>query len=170
MRTAILRRRGVAAAKFGRTNKSDFLIPPFVLFYVYLIFAAAFHWPTVVRGTLFTSPAAAWLGIALCAVALAFMFRALVSFGTSFRIGIDAQKPDALVTTGAFGRTRNPIYVAFALMLVGQFLILPNWILAVYLVAGFALFHRQVLREEAFLAAHYGDAYRAYRARVPRYL
>ena len=168
-RTAMLRARGVEAAKFGKTDKSDFLIPPFALFYFYLIVAAAFHWPTVVRATLFASQAAAWAGVALCAAAIALMLCTLVSFGTSFRVGIDTENPDKLVTTGVFAFTRNPIYVAFALLLAGEFLILPSWVLLLYLVAGYALFHRQVLREETFLAAHYGDEYAAYRARVRRY-
>lgn len=169
-RTAILRRRGVEAAKFGAIDKRDFLIPPFALFYIYLILAAALRWPTIVGGTLFGSNAAAWAGVALCAVALLLMLLALISFGASFRIGIDEDRPDRLVTTGIFSVTRNPIYVAFAIVLVGEFLILPSWILLLYVLAGFALFHRQVLREEAFLAEHYGQEYRAYADRVRRYL
>ena len=57
---------------------------------------------------------------------------------------------DQLVTTGIFAFSRNPIYIAFGLILLGQFLVFPNWILLVYLGAGTWLFHRQVLREEAF--------------------
>jgi len=41
--------------------------------------------------------------------------------------------------------------VAFFLVLVGQFLVFPNWVPLVYLFAGTWLFHRQVLREEAFM-------------------
>jgi hypothetical protein len=33
----------------------------------------------------------------------------------------------------------------------GEFLIASNWIMLVYLVAGVALFHRQVLREKVSL-------------------
>ena len=44
-------------------------------------------------------------------------------------------------------------------MLIGQFLVFPNWILLVYLVAGSWLVHRQVLREEDFLQKHYGQEY-----------
>ncbi len=169
-RTAILRRRGVVATKFGAMDKSDFLIPPFALFYVYVILASALRWPSIIDGTLLSSSAAAWAGVALCAVALVLMALALVAFGTSFRIGIDEDHPDTLVTSGIFSVTRNPIYVAFAMLLVGEFLILPSWLLLLYVVAGFMLFHRQVLREEAFLAEHYGQEYRAYCAHVHRYL
>jgi protein-S-isoprenylcysteine O-methyltransferase Ste14 len=55
-------------------------------------------------------------------------------------------RPDRLVTTGIFGVTRNPIYAAFGCVLLGQFLVFPNWIPLVYLIAGIRLFHRQVLR------------------------
>ena len=61
-------------------------------------------------------------------------------------------------------------YVAFGAILLGQFLIFPNWILLVYLVLGIAVFHRQVLREEAYLRQHYGPAYADYCGRVRRYL
>ena len=88
----------------------------------------------------------------------------------SFRVGIDNDKPDELVTTGVFAFSRNPIYVGFASVLVGQFLIFPNWILLVYLVLAFWLFHRQVLREESFLKAHYGQEFTDYCQRVRRYL
>lgn len=35
----------------------------------------------------------------------------------------------------------TPIYVAFALILFGQFLVRPNWILVVYMGAAVGLFH-----------------------------
>jgi protein-S-isoprenylcysteine O-methyltransferase Ste14 len=115
-------------------------------------------------------PWLAWIGVALCAVGLLVIVLSLVSFGTSFRVGIDTNHPDRLVTSGVFARTRNPMYVAFGCVLLGEFLIFPNWVLLIYLLAGFALFHRQVMREEEFLRQHYGAEYQAYAQRVPRYL
>jgi protein-S-isoprenylcysteine O-methyltransferase Ste14 len=169
-RSIILKGQGIVATKFGAIDKTDFVIPPFALFYFYLIFAGAFGWPTLAYSRLFHSLSAAWFGVGLCAGAIALMLSALVSFGASFRIGIDAEHPGHLVTSGIFAFTRNPIYVAFAAALLGEFLILPNWIVLLYLVAGIALFHRQVLREEVYLASHYGEAYGAYSRRVRRYL
>jgi protein-S-isoprenylcysteine O-methyltransferase Ste14 len=74
------------------------------------------------------------------------------------------------MTAGAFAFSRNPIYVAFAFNLIGQFLIFPNWMLLVYLGAGTWLFHRQILREEGFMKQHYGQQYAEYCRRVRRYL
>ena len=119
-RVAMLRRQGVRAMNFGKQDKTDFLIPPFAFFYFYLVFADAFGWPTVSRQTFFASGAAAWLGVALCLTGLLFLFWSLVSFGRSFRVGIDDENPDKLVTGGVFAWSRNPIYVAFWLILAGS--------------------------------------------------
>jgi protein-S-isoprenylcysteine O-methyltransferase Ste14 len=165
-----MRRGGVGAMKFGRTDKSDYLIPPFALLYFYFIFAHAFGWPTMAKSELWSSGWLEWTGVGLCAAGLLVLFASLISFGSSFRVGIDTERPGTLVTTGIFAYTRNPIYVAFGFVLAGEFLIFTNWVLLLYVVAGVALFHRQVLREERFLATAYGDGFRAYRERVPRYL
>ena len=55
-------------------------------------------------------------------------------------------------------------------MLIGQFLVFPNWVPLIYLLAGAWLINRQVLREEKFLREHYGQEYDAYSRRVRRYL
>jgi len=108
--------------------------------------------------------------VLLCVAGLLLIFLSLVSFGKSFRVGIDQDHPDQLVTTGIFAFSRNPIYAAFALVLLGQFLLFSNWILLVYMVAAIWLFHRQVLREEEYLRGHYGQPYLEYCDRVRRYL
>jgi protein-S-isoprenylcysteine O-methyltransferase Ste14 len=146
------------------------VIPPFALLYLYLVFAAAFGLPSFSTQRLFDSEVLAWLGV-LCRIGgMTLMLWSLVSFGRSFRVGIDVEHPDRLVTTGVFAYSRNPIYVAFASVLIGEFLIFPSWILLVCLVAGIWMFNRQILREEVYLASHYGQEYADYRARVRRYL
>lgn len=169
-RVVMLRRQGVRALSFGKQDKTDFLIPPFAFFYFYLVFANAFRWPTITRRTLFASSPVAWVGVALCLAGLLGLFWSLVSFGRSFRVGIDDETADKLVTGGVFAWSRNPIYVAFWFILLGQFLVFPNGVLLVYLAAATWLFHRQVRREEAYLAQHYGVEYAAYCKRVRRYL
>ncbi len=93
-----------------------------------------------------------------------------MSFGKSFRVGIDQDRPGALMTTGGFAVSRNPIYVAFWFVLLGQFLLFPNLIPLVYLAAGTWLFQRQVLREEEFMRRYYGREYSDYCHRVRWYL
>lgn len=168
-RSFLMRRKGVKAIHFGEIDRKDYLIPPFALFYIYLVFAAAFGFPTVSRQVFFQSDAGCWAGVALCLSGLLLFVASLVSFGMSFRVGIDTDTPDKLITTGVFAFSRNPIYVAFALVLAGEFLIFPNWVLLVYLASAVVLFHRQVLREEEYLRRHYGQQYAEYSGRVRRY-
>jgi len=167
-RVWIMKRRGMRAMHFGQTDKKDFLIPPFALFYFYTVFAAAFGWPELGRLPI-GSEFVASMGVVFCLSGVLLLAWSLVSFGRSFRVGIDTEQPDRLVTTGIFAVTRNPIYVAFGLVLVGEFLIFPNWILLLYLCGASWLIHRQVLLEENYLRPHYGEEYVAYCRRVRRY-
>lgn len=169
-RVVLLRRAGTNAMHFGDLDKTDFLIPPVALFYFYAIFAAAFGWPLVSAQRFFQSEVVGWIGVALCFAGLLVLWLSLISFGRSFRVGIDADQPDELVTTGVFAFSRNPIYVGFGLVLIGQFLVFPNWIPLAYLAAGVWLFHRQVLREEQFMREQYGHEYAEYCSRVRRYI
>ena len=169
-RVLLMRKRGIEAFHFGKLDRTDFLIPPFALFYFYQVFAHAFNLPAVSTQQFFQSEILAWLGVVFCLAGLLLLSWSLVSFGQSFRVGIDTEHPDKLITSGVFAVSRNPIYVAFGMILLGQFLIFPNWLLLIYLAAGVWLFHRQVLREEEYLKKHYGQEYLEYSRRVRRYV
>jgi protein-S-isoprenylcysteine O-methyltransferase Ste14 len=168
-RVALMKKLGISAFKFGKMDKKDFLIPPFALLFFYIVFAGAFSWPTL-GAELFGGEIVRWAGAALCLVGLLLFLFSLISFGRSFRVGIDEEHPGTLVTSGVFAFSRNPIYTAFGLILLGIFLIVPNWILLLYLAAGFWLFNRQVLLEEASLKKIYGKEYLEYCKKVRRYL
>jgi protein-S-isoprenylcysteine O-methyltransferase Ste14 len=169
-RVLLMKKIGIEATKFGVIDKKDFLIPPFAFFYFYLVFAATFNLPTVSRREFLHSGIASGVGVSLCLAGLLLLLFSLVSFGKSFRIGVDTNAPYKLVTTGIFAFSRNPIYLAFGLVLLGQFFLFSNWILLVYIIAASWVFQRQVLREEQYLRDHYGQQYLEYCHRVRRYL
>jgi protein-S-isoprenylcysteine O-methyltransferase Ste14 len=84
---------------------------------------------------------------------------------------LDPRKPaTALVTSGPFRRTRNPLYLSMALCYAGTALLL-NRITALFLLpfAVRAVERSAVEREERYLECRFGDAYREYRTRVPRW-
>jgi protein-S-isoprenylcysteine O-methyltransferase Ste14 len=165
----LMNKKGIKAMKFGGMDKKDFLIPPFALLLFYIIFASALNLPKF-GVELFYSEIVRWIGVAFCMLGLVLFLFSLISFGKSFRVGIDEEHPGALVTTGVFAISRNPIYTAFGLILLGIFLIFPNWILLLYFVVGIWLFNRQVLREEDSLKKIYGEEYLEYCKKVRRYL
>ena len=79
--------------------------------------------------------------------------------------------PERLVVVGLYRVTRNPMYVAVLLMLVGWALAFGTprlWIYASALAVAFHL--RVVLGEEPWLDRRYGEQWAEYRASVPRWL
>ncbi len=111
-----------------------------------------------------------WLGLAAAAAGVAFYVRALRDLGASWRFTIDRERPGELRTQGVFAYTRNPIYLALALVALGVSLALGSPLLVLLACAAPLYFHHRIRREERFLAAHYGERYAEYRTRVPRWL
>ena len=89
------------------------------------------------------------------------------------RIGTNA-RPSlptlTLATTGMFTWTRNPMYVGGSLALLGIAVgFALDWVLLL-LVASLPLVHYGIiLREERYLERKFGDEYRRYKTKVPRY-
>jgi len=172
VRAAVLRRHGVRAMVFGQTDKSDFFLVPIMLVIIYSAFANAFGlpmWHFLFR-PFWNTPIPGWVGIALCAASCFGFFLTLIGFGDSFRVGIDDRKPGKLVTSGMFAISRNPIYVCFLLFFSGLFFVHHNIAIAAAVVIFALAIHRQVLREEKFLAQHYDEEYEEYCKKVRRYL
>lgn len=77
----------------------------------------------------------------------------------------------ALVVEGAYRFSRNPIYVGLCLAYAGLAVLIDSaWALGALAPLFVVLDVGVVAREEAYLEAKFGDTYRAYRARVRRWL
>ena len=77
----------------------------------------------------------------------------------------------ALVTTGIHGLSRNPIYIGMLLLYAGIGIAARSpWVLVLGLPLVIILHFGVVAREETYLEQRFGDAYRAYKARVRRWL
>jgi protein-S-isoprenylcysteine O-methyltransferase Ste14 len=77
---------------------------------------------------------------------------------------------DALIQSGPYRLSRNPQIVGFGLAMIGFLLISPSWHMGVSLALCAFLVQMMVLTEEEHLLSRYGDEYRAYCRRTPRYL
>nr|WP_294543510.1 isoprenylcysteine carboxylmethyltransferase family protein [uncultured Rhodopila sp.] len=77
----------------------------------------------------------------------------------------------ALVTSGPFALSRNPIYLGNTLVLTGAALLFGSlWLLLAVAAAVPAVSVLAIRREEAHLAAQFGDAWTAYAERTPRWI
>jgi protein-S-isoprenylcysteine O-methyltransferase Ste14 len=110
------------------------------------------------------------IGVLLMAAGGALAFAARRHFG---HVGTEVKpwRPSTvLVTDGVFGRLRNPMYVGMTGLLIGLSIVLAaDWMLVMTIVLVPVLHFGVVRREERYLEVKFGDAYRAYMARVPRY-
>lgn len=94
---------------------------------------------------------------------------------TAFRRASTSPKPwvpsTALVTSGPYRFTRNPMYLGFTLMYLGV-AVWANaaWPLLFLPVVLIAMHYGVILREEAYMAGRFGVEYEQYRARVRRWV
>ena len=112
------------------------------------------------------------------AIAASLMLIGIAAFSAGVRSFSRAATPlptnqpaRALVTTGIYRWTRNPIYLAFFLAYCGIGMVVRNpWILIPTLPLAVIIRSGVVAREEAYLERRFGDAYRDYKARARRWL
>ncbi|MEE4250983.1 MAG: isoprenylcysteine carboxylmethyltransferase family protein [Alcanivoracaceae bacterium] len=80
------------------------------------------------------------------------------------------EKSSALVSSGIYRTTRNPMYLGFLLVLIGWAVVLGSAALLIGPLLFMAYITRfQILPEERVLANLFGDDFAAYRARVRRW-
>ncbi len=110
------------------------------------------------------------VGVAVIAVGLGLFILAVREFRRHRTSIIPRQSPAALLTVGPYSLSRNPIYLADALLLAGLIL---RWDLAALpLVPAFMVLisRRFIAGEEAGCDAAFGPAWAAYAGRVRRWL
>jgi len=77
----------------------------------------------------------------------------------------------AIVESGPYRFTRNPIYVGMFGALIGLAIAFDTlWMLATLVPFALVIRYGVVAREEAYLERKFGDVYRGYRRRVRRWL
>jgi protein-S-isoprenylcysteine O-methyltransferase Ste14 len=110
-------------------------------------------------------------GFVLAAIGIAGTFAAQMAMGSSWRIGVDPSERTELVTGGVFSHCRNPIYTFMVIAWIGLALLVPTWLSLASIPVGLLAFQIQVkLVEEPYLLDGHGDAFRAYAARVGRFV
>jgi protein-S-isoprenylcysteine O-methyltransferase Ste14 len=126
--------------------------------------------PAYVLTVLLPLPERIAIGSVVMAAGFALALPAILAFRRAGTHVEPWKSSSALVTDGIFRWLRNPMYVGATLLLAGfAVLLASDWTLV--MTVGFALVvHFGVVkREERYLEAKFGSAYRGYKAQVPRY-
>ena len=124
----------------------------------------ALAWRRITDPAQLAGVAVALAGLALIAICLGLFRR--------FRTRPEPWRPDqALIASGVYKLSRNPMYLGMALLCLGIAMLFES--IAGIILVGVALVvidRYVVAREEAYLALRFGDKYDAYRAKVRRWL
>jgi len=106
----------------------------------------------------------AWLyvGLPIVALALVMTIMTIISFATT--------PLDEPVTRGVYRVSRHPIYLSGFLLYVGIGIACASWVLLLCAVLWIVLWYIVVPSEERFVLEKYGNSYREYMNRTPRWL
>lgn len=137
---------------------------------VFIIAAFLAVWPY--RAARFYANGWCWgPAVLLFAIGLSMYRQAFRGFHRSQVSGLDELEPDRhrqeLVTSGIRGRVRHPIYLGHLCEIVGW--CVGTGLIGLYTLLGFAIAtgFLMIRIEDRELQDRFGEAYRAYRARVP---
>lgn len=146
-------------------------VPPPVFFFACLLlgWALNFNWPLSLG--LKTLSVRLALALPLFLLALLIGLWAFYTFWQSRTSPMPFRTPTAMLTSGPFRLSRNPLYVAAVVCLTAFSPLLDSaWVLVTVPALVFALNHFIIRGEEARLRQIFGDQYNAYAGRVRRWL
>ncbi len=132
-----------------------------------LVIALQWLWPLPIPDHVAT----AWIGWAALVAGLALNLWGARSLARAQTPINPYRATEAIVTTGAFRLSRNPLYVGLDLILLGLTLVLNSlWGIGVLVVVLIVMHYGVILPEERYLEEKFGEAYRRYREAVRRYV
>jgi protein-S-isoprenylcysteine O-methyltransferase Ste14 len=105
-----------------------------------------------------------WLYIGLFIFALALVMTVMTS------INFTTTLLDEPVTKGVYRISRHPIYLSGFLLYIGIGIATASWVILLYAILWIVLFHIVLPFEEHFLLEKYGDSYREYMNKTPRWI
>jgi len=148
------------------------IAPPPLVALAALLLGLAMDWlmPAFLLTVLLPLDIRVVLGVLLAAAGLAL---AIAGRNTFVRNGTEVnpyRASSALVVSGVYDYVRNPMYVGLAFLVAGLGIgFASDWTLVMLVAAALVIHFGVVKREERYLEAKFGEAYRQYKARVPRY-
>ena len=112
-----------------------------------------------------------FLGLAFAAIGLTLDLWTAWTFRRAKTTIMPHRGASRLVTGGPFRYSRNPIYLGNTLLLVGLGFAFDNvWLAGLAIAAAVATQKLAIEREERYLEAKFGEEWRAYAARVRRWI
>ena len=111
------------------------------------------------------------IGVPLIAAGLALFVVAVREF-SRVQTAVTHHRPTTgIVSSGPFGFSRNPIYLAMTTVFLGGAIAVDSLLVALHVVPAIAAINTLVIpKEEAFLATTFGNDYQRYKSTVRRWI
>lgn len=151
-------------------GKATYLVMVYYALLLIYLFTGFNFWGLISEISIINLPIIKVVGLAMGLIFLILMTLARLNLGSSWRVGLDYNTEDELMTEGFYRYVRNPY---FAFILSFQFsiiLVLPNAITIFAFIQSYLLLNLQVRAEEAFLQEKYGTEYVNYMNNVGRFI
>jgi len=107
------------------------------------------------------------LAIILMVAGVALLASVMIALGMGDVVGL---KVAGLKTSGPYRYTRNPQIVTGSLFYIGYAILWPSWTGLVWVGLFWTMLHIMVLTEEEHLGRTFGEEYKRYYRKTPRYL
>ena len=164
----------IGHGKSIRTNFMEILFSVGLLFWIYLLLINTLHLtPGILPASIFIHQIHKLYiqipGMIMICLGMIIFVLGIFSFKKSWRIGIDPQTKDELITSGIFSFTRNPIFIFINIYFIGTSLIYPTPFFISFTLITLIGIHHHIKKEEYFLSKHYGKSYSNYLKKVRRY-
>jgi len=124
--------------------------------------------PALNRVLIPQTPLSFMVGAFLTAAGLLFAVWARRVIGRNWSASVTVKQDHALITSGPYEWVRHPIYTGLLAALIGSAIALGMVRAVVAVVIAFVAISYKLRVEERVMLEQFGDAYRAYCARVPR--
>ena len=109
------------------------------------------------------------MGIGLGVLGDLLFLAAVVTMKNSWRAGIPDEDRTEFVSGGIYRYSRNPAFLGFDLMYIGILMMYFNVLLMIFTVWAAVMLHLQILQEEKYLEAVFGEEYSHYKECTGRY-
>ena len=93
-----------------------------------------------------------------------------VGFSIVGILNFAASPKDNVITKGLYSISRNPMYIGLILMQVGLGIICSSWVYLLLALVLLILLDENLSAEERYCLYRYGDSYRRYKNKTPRWI
>lgn len=127
------------------------------------LLSIVFDWSYLPSGARFTGFCVAIIGDLIFLISVLCM-------KDSWRAGIPESDKTKLVTNGIYKFSRNPAFLGFDFMYIGVLIMFFNPVNLIFTLFPIVMLHLQILQEEKYMEATFGEEYLNYKKKTFRYL